>query len=87
MLRRTADRSVKMSDDNAENDAERQIRKILARFSDGPESKDPKVQHLKDTLEAFLENGPGTREERQAIVLDKLVLIDASFNDFRSRRN
>jgi hypothetical protein len=45
------------------------------------------VQRLKDTLEAFLENGPGTREERQAIVLDKLVLIDASFNDFRSRRN
>ncbi len=81
-----------MSDENdaengADNDAERQIREILARFSDGPESKDAKVQQVKDTLETFLENGPGTREERQLIVLDKLLLIDASFKDFRSKRN
>jgi len=66
---------------------EKQIREILARFSDGPESKDAKVQQVKETLEAFLENGPGTREERQLIVLDKLLLIDASFNDFRAKRN
>jgi hypothetical protein len=71
-----------MSDDH-----ERQIQEILARFSDGPESTDAKVQQVKDTLEAFLESGPGTREERQLIVLDKLLLIDASFNDFRSKRN
>ena len=38
---------------------EKQIREILARFSDPPESKDTKVQQLKETLEAFLENGPG----------------------------
>jgi hypothetical protein len=66
---------------------EKQIQEILSRFSDGIESKDAKVQQVKDTLEACLENGPGTREERQAIVLEKLVLIDASFNDFRNRRN
>ena len=71
-----------MSDDH-----ERQIQEILARFSDGPESTDAKVQQVKDTLEAFLESGTGTREERQLIVLDKLLLIDASFNDFRSKRN
>lgn len=69
------------------DDVEKQIQEILARFSDGTESKDAKVQQVKDTLEAFLENGPGTREERQLIVLDKLVLIDASFKDFRSKRN
>ena len=45
------------------------------------------MQQVKDTLEAFHESGPGTREERQLIVLDKLLLIDASFNDFRSKRN
>jgi hypothetical protein len=82
MLERPADRSMKMSDED-----EKQIREILARFSDGPESKDAKVQQFKETLEAFLENGPGTREERQLIVLDKLLLIDASYKDFRSRRN
>ena len=66
---------------------EKRIQEILSRFSDGLESKDAKVQQVKDTLQAFLENGPGTREERQLIVLDKLLLIDASFNDFRSKRN
>jgi hypothetical protein len=73
---------MKMSDED-----EKQIREILARFSDGPESKDAKVQQVKETLEAFLENGPGTREERQLIVLDKLLLIDASYKDFRSKPN
>ena len=43
---------------------EKQIREILARFSDPPESKDTKVQQLKETLEAFLENGPGHAEYR-----------------------
>ncbi len=66
---------------------EKQIREILGRFSDGPESKDAKVQQLRETLEAFLENGPGTREERQLIVLDKLLLIDASYEDLRSKRS
>ena len=66
---------------------EMQIKEILARFSDGPESKEPRVQQLKNTLEAFLENGPGTREERQRVVLDKLLEIDASFKTLRSKPN
>ena len=69
------------------DEEEKRIQEILSRFSGGLESKDAKVQQVKDTLQAFLENGPGTREERQLIVLDKLLLIDASFNDFRSKRN
>jgi hypothetical protein len=66
---RRADGSMRISDDD---DAEKQIQEILARFSDGPESTDVKVPQVKDTLKAFLESASGRREERQLIVLDKL---------------
>jgi hypothetical protein len=66
---------------------EKQIKEILARFSDGPESKDATVRQVKNTLEAYLENGPGTREERQQAVLGKLREIDASFKSARSKPN
>ncbi|WP_438274178.1 hypothetical protein [Nitrobacter sp.] len=66
---------------------EQQIREILSRFSDGPESKETTVRQVKNTLEAYLENGPGTREERQKVVLGKLREIDASFKNLRSKPN
>lgn len=66
---------------------EQQIREILSRFSDGPESKETTVRQVKNTLEAYLENGPGMREERQKVVLGKLREIDASFKNLRSKPN
>lgn len=66
---------------------EQQIREILARFSDAPESQEATVRQVKNTLEAYLENGPGTREERQQVVLGKLREIDASFQSLRSKPN
>ena len=60
---------------------------MLARFSDGPESKDTMVRQIKHTVEAYLESGPGTREERQLAVLWKLRELDATFKSARSKRN
>jgi hypothetical protein len=71
---------MKMSDEH-----ERQIREILARFSDRPESKDAMVRQVKHTVEAYLESGPGTHEERQLVVLGKLREIDATFQSARSK--
>lgn len=51
ILNRAADRNMKMSDED-----ERQIREILARFSDGPESKDAMVRQIKHTVEGYLES-------------------------------
>jgi hypothetical protein len=40
---------------------------ILARFRNGPERKQATVQHVKRTLEAFLENGPAARETPRSL--------------------
>ena len=66
---------------------EKQIREIMARFSDGPERKEAAVQQLKSTLEAYLENGSGTREERQGVLLAKLLEMEASYKNLRSKPN
>jgi hypothetical protein len=75
------ERITKMSDE------EKQIRDIMARFSDGPESKTAAVQQLKSTLEAYLENGPGKREDRQQMLLTTLLEMEASFKAARSKPN
>jgi hypothetical protein len=74
--------SVKMSDED-----EREIREILERFTNGPQSKDAMVRQVKHTVEAYLESGPGTREARQLVALRKLREIDATFRSARSTRN
>jgi hypothetical protein len=73
---------MKMGDEH-----EQQIREILVRFTDGPESKDAMVRQVKHTVEAYLESGPGTREARQLVLLRKLREIDATFKSARSKRN
>jgi hypothetical protein len=52
----------------------------IGKISDREEKhiRETTVQHAKNTLEAFFENGPGTREDRQRIVLNKLLEMGAS---------
>ncbi len=66
---------------------EKQIREILARFSDGPESKEPRVQRVKHNIEAYLEKGPGKLEERQQMLLTTLLEMETSFKAARSKPN
>jgi hypothetical protein len=46
-------------------DRDARLKEILERFDDVPVNQEPAVQQLKKMLEDFLENGPGTLEERQ----------------------
>jgi hypothetical protein len=81
MLEKPAVRSVKMSDE------ETRVNEILARFGDLTESQDPAIQEYKKNLEDFLENGPGTLEERRRMLVEKMLEMDASYKNFLGKRN
>lgn len=81
ILEWAADGSVKMEDRDA------RVKAILERFGDAPLSQEPSVQQLKNMVEDFLENGPGTREEREQVLFDRLLEMDASYAEFLSKRN
>jgi hypothetical protein len=81
ILQGTADGRMKMDHRDA------RLKEILERFGDVPVSQEPSVQQLKRILDDFLENGPGTLEERQQVLIDRLLEMDASHEDFLSRRN
>jgi hypothetical protein len=81
ILAGAADGSVKMDDRDA------RLREILERFGDVPVSQEPAVQQLKRILEDFLENGPGTLEERQQVLIDRLLEMESSYAEFLNRRN
>jgi hypothetical protein len=66
---------------------ETRIKEIVARFRDLPESKEPAAQAFKKTLDDFLENGPGTLEERRRVLVEKMLEMDASYKDFLNKRN
>jgi hypothetical protein len=57
------------------------------RFGDVPVSQEPAVQQLKRKPDGFVENGPGTLEEPQQVLIDRLLEMDTSHADFLSRRN
>ena len=69
------------------DDRNARIKIILERFGDLPISDEPSVQQLKKILDDFLENGPGTRQERERGLLDRLLEMDASYADFLSKRH
>jgi hypothetical protein len=57
------------------------------RFGDVPVSQEPAVQQLKRIPDDFLENGPGTLEERQQVLIDRLIEMDTLNAEFLSSRN
>ena len=63
------------------------IKMILERFGDLPMSEEPSVQQLTKILADFLENGPGTRQERERALLDRLLEMDSLYADFLSKRH
>lgn len=68
-------------------DRDARLKAILERFGDVPVSEEPSVQQLKRILDDFLENGPGTLEERQQALIDRLLEMDASHAEFLSKMN
>ena len=51
-----------MSDDD-----EAKVRELIAQYADAPQSTEPSAEEFKKMVRHFLENGPGTREERRQI--------------------
>lgn len=68
-------------------DRETRLKRALGRFGDVPASNQPSVQQLGMMLDDFLENGPGTLEERHRALIDRLLEMDASYAEFLSKRN
>ena len=81
MLEGTVVGSVKLED------RETRLKRVLERFGDVPASDQPSVQQFGKILDAFIENGPGTLEERQQALIDRLLEMDASYAEFLSKRN
>ena len=69
------------------DDRDPRVKKIMERFGDAPISEDPSVQQLKKMLDDFLENGPGTRQERERVLFERLLEMDTSYADFLSKRH
>jgi hypothetical protein len=69
------------------DDRDARLKEILERFGDVPVSQEPAVQQLKRILDDFLENGPGTLEERQQVLIDRLLEMESSYEDFLRKMN
>jgi hypothetical protein len=73
---------MKMSDDD-----EAKVRELIAQYADVPQSTEPAIQEFRKMLKDFLENGPGTREERRQILMRNMVELHEEYKDFLDKRN
>jgi hypothetical protein len=71
-----------MSDDD-----EAKVRELIAQYADAPQSTEPSAEEFKKMVRHFLENGPGTREERRQILLRNMVELHEEYKDFLTKRD
>ncbi|OPH84127.1 hypothetical protein [Nitrobacter vulgaris] len=68
-------------------DDELKARELIEQYADAPQSTETSVQEFKKMLRHFLENGPGTREERMQILMRNMVELHEEYKDFLNDRN
>jgi hypothetical protein len=73
---------MKMSDDD-----EAKVRELIEQYADAPQSTEASVQDFKEMLRHFLENGPGTREERRKILMRNMAELHEEYKDFLTKRD
>jgi hypothetical protein len=71
-----------MSDDNEEK-----VQALIAQYASVPPSTDAATEEFKAMLRHFIENGPGTREERRQILLRNMVELHEEYKDFLTERD
>jgi hypothetical protein len=73
---------MKMSDDN-----EAKVQELIAQYANVPPSKEASTEEFKAMLRHFIENGPGTREERRQILLRNMVELHEEYKDFLTKQD
>jgi hypothetical protein len=73
---------MKMSDDN-----EAKVQELIAQYASVCQSTETSAEEFKAMLRHFLENGPGTRKERQQILMRNMVELHEEYQDFLDKRN
>jgi hypothetical protein len=68
------------------DDAGKNLKELLARYS-GKSMKGNEGSKFKATLGDFLDNGPGTREDRLGVLIEQFVKLESEYTDFLKKRS